>query len=88
MFQPHTHTHTHAHKHTHTHAHKKAMVWQELLLATVGEQFSDSVADSDDVCGVSVRIRGFDQNVIQIWNQDSELHSKSSVSNVCVVYPK
>lgn len=33
----------------------------------------------DDVCGVSVRIRGFDQNVIQIWNQDSEMHSKSSV---------
>ena len=34
----------------------------------------------DDVCGVSVRIRGFDHNVIQIWNMDSEQHSKSSVS--------
>ena len=33
----------------------------------------------DDVCGVSVRIR-FDQNVIQIWNQESELHYKATVS--------
>ena len=38
----------------------------------------------DDVCGVSVRIRGFDQNVIQIWNMDSELHTKSSVRNLYV----
>ena len=67
--------------HTHTHTHTQANVWQELLLAAVGEQFSDCVAENDDICGVSVRIRGFDQNVIQIWNQDSELHSKSSVSN-------
>lgn len=59
----------------------KAMVWQEVLLAAVGEQFADCVAENDSVCGVSVRIRGFDQNIIQIWNQDSELHSKSSVSS-------
>ena len=31
------------------------------------------VTVGDDVCGVSVRIRGHDNNVIQIWNQDSEL---------------
>ena len=54
-------------------------VWQELLLAAVGEQFSESVADGDCVCGVSVRIRGFDQDIVQIWNEDSELHSKASV---------
>ena len=34
------------------------------------------------MCGVSVRIRGFDQNIIQIWNMDSELHSKSTVSKL------
>jgi len=54
------------------------LVWQELLLAAIGEQFSDCVAEGDDVCGVSVRIR-FDQNVIQIWNQESELHHKATV---------
>ncbi len=58
-------------------------VWQELLLAAVGEQFVESVDDGDSVCGVSVRIRGFDQDIVQIWNQDSELHTKATVS-VCV----
>lgn len=86
----------------------QAAVWQEVLLASIGEQFLQMMEEGtdvcrctpplpshvllssplflhsptlgDDVCGVSVRIRGFDQNVIQIWNMDSELHSKSSVS--------
>ena len=40
---------------------------------------SPSFCAGDDVCGVSVRIRGFDQNVIQIWNENSELHSKATV---------
>lgn len=58
----------------------QATVWQELLLAAVGEQFVDSVDKNDSVCGVSVRIRGFDQDIVQIWNQDSELHTKATVS--------
>jgi len=37
------------------------------------------MAEGDCVCGVSVRIRGFNQDILQIWNQDSELHSKSTV---------
>ena len=53
-------------------------VWQELLLAAVGEQLSLSVDVADEICGVSVRIR-YDGDVIQIWNQDSELHSKATV---------
>ncbi|CAI8030044.1 Eukaryotic translation initiation factor 4E type 3 [Geodia barretti] len=56
-----------------------AAVWQEVLLAAIGEQFLHNMDTGDDVCGVSVRIRGFDHNVIQIWNMDSEQHSKSSV---------
>lgn len=61
--------------------HFQTNVWQELLLAAIGEQFSKYMAEGDDVCGVSVRIRGFD-NSIQIWNEDSELHSKSLVSTI------
>lgn len=52
--------------------------WQELLLAAIGEQLSLSVHPDDEVCGVSVRIR-WDSDVIQIWNQDSELQSSAKV---------
>ena len=52
--------------------------WQELLLAAIGEQLSLSVHPDDEVCGVSVRIRR-DSDVIQIWNQDSDLKSSAKV---------
>ncbi|XP_064400897.1 uncharacterized protein LOC135347013 [Halichondria panicea] len=55
-------------------------VWQELLLAAVGEQFSECVGGGDCVCGVSVRIRGFDQEIVQIWNEDMPVLSKSYCS--------
>ena len=56
------------------------------MLAAIGEQFSDCMAEGDDICGVSVRIRGYD-NSIHIWNEDSEEHSKSLVSihNIALV---
>ena len=53
--------------------------WQELLLAAIGEQFSLAIHPDDEICGVSVRIR-YDGDVIQIWNQDSELSSEAKVS--------
>ena len=59
---------------------KQVLVWQELLLAAVGEQFSAAVDAEDEICGVSVRIR-YDNDVIQIWNQNSELGSKARVTN-------
>ena len=52
--------------------------WQELLLAVIGEQLSLSVHSDDEVCRVSVRIR-WDSDVIQIWNQDSDLKSSAKV---------
>lgn len=59
--------------------HDQVKAWQELLLAAIGEQLSVSVAPDDEVCGVSVRIR-YDSDIIQIWNQDSELISGAKVS--------
>lgn len=56
------------------------MVWLELLLAAVGEQFSDVMAEDDEVCGISVKIRGQGTDTIQIWNLDSEKHHDARVS--------
>ena len=62
----------------------KAKIWQELLLAAIGEQLSLSVDGEDEICGVSVRIR-YDGAVIQIWHQDTELKSKASVRHYTIV---
>lgn len=58
----------------------KAKAWQELLLAAIGEQLSVSIHPDDEVCGVSVRIR-YDSDVIQIWNQESDVFSEAKVSD-------
>ena len=55
-------------------------LWQELLLAAIGEQLSMAVHPDDEMCGVSVRIR-HDSDIIQIWNQDSDLNSEAKVSS-------
>jgi len=43
-------------------------VWKELVLAAIGEQFCLCLNDDDDISGVSVSIRAFD-NIIQLWNK-------------------
>ena len=55
----------------------KARIWKELLVAAIGEQFTESVLENDDVCGLSVSPREKD-DLIQVWNISSSAAEKSS----------
>lgn len=54
------------------------VVWKELLLAAIGEQLSNSMAEGDEVGGLSISIRERD-DIIQIWNKQSGLHEQSTI---------
>ncbi|EDV25828.1 expressed hypothetical protein [Trichoplax adhaerens] len=45
-------------------------VWRELLLASIGEQFSKDLKPYDDICGVSISIRE-KSDVVQIWHANA-----------------
>jgi hypothetical protein len=55
-------------------------VWREILLAAIGEQFSDNVAKEDEIVGVSVSCRDKD-DIIQIWNLRSGLEPQATILN-------
>jgi len=55
-----------------------ARVWKELLLAAIGEQFESSLAEGDDVCGLSVSPRDR-EDIIQVWNYRADLAFDSSM---------
>uniref|UniRef100_A0A1B6KZ59 EIF-4F 25 kDa subunit n=1 Tax=Graphocephala atropunctata TaxID=36148 RepID=A0A1B6KZ59_9HEMI len=47
-------------------------VWQELLLAAIGEQLSEGLTEGDSICGVTMAVRERD-DLVQVWNLSAKL---------------
>ncbi|KAG0219893.1 DEAH-box ATP-dependent RNA helicase prp22 [Mortierella sp. NVP41] len=54
------------------------IVWRELLMALIGEQFEDTIAPGDEIFGLSVSAR-WSSDIFQIWNMNSSLKENSTV---------
>lgn len=45
-------------------------IWNELVLAAIGDQFQLHLAEGDELNGVTVSVRLSD-DVVQVWNKDA-----------------
>jgi len=61
-------------------------VWKELVLAVIGEQFSMFLEPGDDVCGITVSIRAYD-NIIELWTHNATLRSKNIFKKITQIMP-
>ena len=60
------------------HKQSTEVVWKELILCAIGEQFRGCVGTIDNIVGVSVSIRDRDDH-FQIWNENWEGAQKSTI---------
>lgn len=45
-------------------------VWKELILAIIGEQFEPTISEEDEICGLTVSLRQYD-DIIRVWNTNA-----------------
>ncbi|KAG9302281.1 hypothetical protein G9A89_008772 [Geosiphon pyriformis] len=57
-----------------------AVVWRELLMLLIGEQFEECVGLDDDIFGLTVSSR-YNSDIFTIWNKNADAHDKAQVVN-------
>jgi len=53
-------------------------VWKELVLAVIGEQFEPAITTGDDICGLTVSIRQYD-DILRLWNTNSTSETRDNL---------
>jgi len=61
-------------------------VWKELVLAAVGEQFGPVLSNDDDISGISVSLRQFD-NIIHVWNANASSNVNAILARIKSIVP-
>eukprot|EP01087_Luapelamoeba_hula_P019059 TRINITY_DN625_c0_g1_i3.p1 TRINITY_DN625_c0_g1~~TRINITY_DN625_c0_g1_i3.p1 ORF type:complete len:213 (-),score=44.26 TRINITY_DN625_c0_g1_i3:243-881(-) len=61
-------------------------VWKELVLAIIGEQFEPAISPGDDICGLTVSIRQFD-DIFRLWNTNSASKTQQLLSRMRELLP-
>ncbi|KAK9711013.1 hypothetical protein K7432_008097 [Basidiobolus ranarum] len=54
------------------------LVWRELLMLIIGEQFEETILGEDEICGISVSSR-WNADIIQIWNSNARYMNETGV---------
>jgi len=65
-------------------------IWEEVIIAALGEQLRDIVSKYDTVVGVSISIRDRD-DIVQVWNDNSEVAeaiTEQLINRVKSLYPQ
>jgi len=60
--------------------------WKELVLAAIGEQFSPVIDADDDICGITVSVRHFD-NIVEVWNANSRANTQLILQRARSILP-
>lgn len=60
--------------------------WKELVLAAIGEQFGPVLSNDDDICGVTVSLRQYD-NVIEVWNSNASANVNAVLARIKSIVP-
>eukprot|EP01110_Echinostelium_bisporum_P012950 TRINITY_DN808_c0_g1_i1.p1 TRINITY_DN808_c0_g1~~TRINITY_DN808_c0_g1_i1.p1 ORF type:complete len:219 (+),score=50.04 TRINITY_DN808_c0_g1_i1:139-795(+) len=62
------------------------LAWKELVLASIGEQFGPVLSNDDDICGVTVSLRQYD-NLIEVWNSNASSNVNAILARVKSILP-
>lgn len=63
-----------------------AIVWKELVLALIGEQFEPAITNGDDICGLTVSIRHND-DIVRLWNKNAACNPSGLLSRLKELLP-
>jgi len=63
-----------------------ALAWKELVLAAVGEQFGPVLSNDDDICGVTVSVRQYD-NIVEVWNSNASSNVNAILARIKSIVP-